>query len=138
MKRIATFGVFDLVHVGHIRFLETCKKLHKNSELIVVISRDSVVLKEKGKKPSMPEEERREIIASLRCVDEAILGNEGPDKLKIVEEIKQDLIILGYDQPWDEKNLEEQLKKRGLKIKVLRLKKYFDSNSSDIKARLKI
>jgi FAD synthetase len=138
MKRIVTFGVFDLIHVGHIRFLENCKGLIKDSKLIVVISRDSVVLKEKGKKPVVPEEERREIIASLKPVDEAILGNEGSDKLKIVEEIKPDIIVLGYDQVWGEKELEEELKKRSLKIKVMRLKKYCNINSSDIKDRLKI
>jgi len=138
MKKIATFGVFDLIHPGHIRFLENCKKIHKNSKLIVVISRDSIVLKEKGKNPVISEEERREIISSLKFVDEAILGYEGSDRLKIVEEIKPDIIVLGYNQNWGEKELEEELRKRGLKIKVIRLKKYGNINSSAIKNKLKI
>ena len=76
MKKIATFGVFDIIHTGHIKFLENCKKIDKNSELIVVISRDSTVLRQKGKKPVIPEQERKKIIGSLKPVDEAILRRD--------------------------------------------------------------
>ena len=138
MKRIATFGVFDILHVGHIKFLETCKKIDKDSKLIVVISRDSTVLKEKGKKPVMAEEDRRQIVESLKSVDEAVLGYEGSNKLRIVEELKPDIIVLGYNQNWDEKKLKEQLEKRGLKTEVMRLKKYENINSTSIKNKLKI
>ena len=138
MKKIVTFGVFDILHVGHVKFLEACKKIDKNSELTVVISRDSTVLKEKGKKPLMTEEERRQIVKSLKPVDKAVLGYEGPDKFSIVEELKPDIIVLGYDQNWDEEYLKEQLKKRGLKTEIIRLKKYENINSTTIKKRLKI
>ena len=50
MKKIATFGVFDIIHSGHVRFLQECKRLAKDSKLTVVIARDSTVLKEKGEK----------------------------------------------------------------------------------------
>jgi FAD synthetase len=73
----------------------------------------------------------------LKPVDEAILGNEGPDKLKIVEKIKPDMIVLGYDQKWDERQLKQELLKRGLKINVIRLKKYNENNSSAIKNKIK-
>lgn len=138
MKKIATFGVFDIVHVNHIRFLERCKKLAKSSKLIVVISRDSTVLREKGKKPIMSEEDRKHIVQSLKPVDKAILGNEGTDKLKIVKKIKPDIIVLGYDQPFNEKQLEKELKKRGLKIQVIKLKKYGNINSTSIKKKMKL
>jgi len=136
--KIAAFGVFDILHSGHVKFLEECKKLAKNSKLIVVIARDSVVAREKGRKPIIPEEERRYMVQSLKPVDEAILGNEDSDKLKIVEEIKPDVIALGYDQEWDEKELEEELRKRGLRVKVIRLKKYGKSKSSKIRKRINI
>ena len=136
MKKIATFGVFDIIHPGHIKFLEECKHLAKNSELTVVIARDSTVSKEKGKKPVMSEEQRKFIVQSLKPVDKTVLGNEGLDKLKIVEKIKPDIIVLGYDQPWDEKNLKEELKKRGLKTQVLRLKGYGKISSSTIKNKI--
>jgi len=137
MKKIATFGVFDILHTGHVKFLKKCKSLDKNSKLIVVVARDSTVIKEKGKKPIMSEEHRKYVVQSLKPIDEAILGNEGSDKLKIVEEIKPDIIVLGYDQAWDEEELKEELEKRGLKIQILRLKKYNSISSTSIKNKLK-
>lgn len=136
--KIATFGVFDLIHEGHIKFLKKCKNLSKCGALTVVLSRDSTVLKEKGRYSLIPEEQRRFIVESLKPVYEAILGNEGSDKLKIVERIKPDIIVLGYDQCWDEKELEQELRKRGLKVRVIRLKKYGNINSSSIKNRMKV
>ena len=137
MKKIATFGVFDLIHTGHVKFLEECKKIAKDSYLTVIIARDSTVIKERGKKPVMSEEQRKYVVQSLKPVNHAILGNEGSDKLKIVEEIKPDIIILGYDQPWDEENLKKELEKRGLKIQVLRLEKYGNTSSTNIKNKIK-
>jgi FAD synthetase len=135
--KIATFGVFDIIHSGHIKLLKRCKNLSKNAELIVVLARDSTVLKDKGRKPLIPEEQRRYIVESLNPVDKVILGNEGSDKLKIVEKIKPDIIVLGYDQGWDEKELEKELENRGLKIKVFRLKKYGKVNSTSIRNKIK-
>ena len=137
MKRIATFGVFDIIHTGHVKFLEECKTLVEDSELTVVIARDSTVLREQGRKPVIPEDKRRYIIQSLKSVDKTILGNEGIDKMNIVEKIKPDIIILGYDQDWDEQELERELKKRGLGIQIIRLEKYDDITSSLIKKRIK-
>ena len=77
------------------------------------------------------------IIQSLKPVDKVILGNEGSDRLKVVEKIKPDIIILGYDQTWDKEELKKELKKRGLKIQVLRLKKYNDVSSTSIKNKIK-
>jgi FAD synthetase len=52
-------GVFDLLHLGHVRFLEEAKKAGgKNAELIVIVARDSTVEKRKGKKPIMSEDQR--------------------------------------------------------------------------------
>jgi FAD synthetase len=138
MKRmkIATFGVFDIIHKGHIRFLEECKKLARDGKLIVVLARDSTVLREKGIKPLMSEKERKYIVESLKPVDKAMLGNKGPDKLAIVEKIKPNIIVLGYNQEWNEKNLEEELKKRGIKVQVIRLKKYGNFSSSKIKRKI--
>ena len=135
--KIATFGVFDIIHEGHVKFLEKCKNMSRNAELIVVLARDSTVLKNRGRKPLIPEEQRRYIIETLKPVDKAILGNGGSDKLKIVEKIKPDIIVLGYDQKLNNKELEHELKNRGLKIKVFRLKKYGNINSTSIKNKIK-
>lgn len=137
MKKIATFGVFDIIHIEHVIFLERCKSLFDDSELTVVIARDSTVLRERERKPVIPEEDRRRIIESLKPVDKAILGNEGLDKLKIVEKIKPDIIVLGYDQDWNEDELKKELKKRGIDIQIIRLEKYGDTTSSTIKKRIR-
>ena len=137
MKKIATFGVFDIIHTGHIKFLEECKNLSRDSKLIVVIARDSSVLKDKGKLPVFRENDRIYIVESLKLVNEAIFGNEGNDKLKIIEKIKPDIIALGYDQKWNEKELGQELLKRGLKVDIIRLKKYSETNSSTIKSKIK-
>jgi FAD synthetase len=136
--KIATFGVFDLIHEGHVKFLKKCKNISKTAELTVVLARDSNVLREKGRRPLIPEEQRKYIVESLKPVDKAILGNESLDNLKIVEKIKPDIIVLGYDQDWDEKSLEKELRNRGLEVQVIRLKKYGNINSSSIKNKMKV
>ncbi|WXG41193.1 MAG: adenylyltransferase/cytidyltransferase family protein [Candidatus Freyarchaeum deiterrae] len=127
-KIVIAFGTFDLVHIGHIKFFEEAKKLGgKNAQLIVVISRDSNVLKIKKRPPIFNEEERKAVIEALKPVDKAILGYEGEDMLQIVKENNPDIIVLGYDQrikPQDFQKFEQDLKERGIKAKVVRLPKY--------------
>ncbi len=110
-------GVFDLIHLGHVHYLEEAKKL--GDELVVVVARDSTARKEKHE-PITPEEFRRDLVESLKPVDRAVLGGEG-DMFKIVEELKPDIIALGYDQYHDAERMEAELKKRGLETKVVRL-----------------
>jgi len=124
--RVMAFGTFDILHYGHVKLLEEARALgEQNAELIVVIARDSTVIKEKGHKPIFPEIERLSLIQSLKAVDEACLGYEGTDHLKIIEKFKPDIIALGYDQKIDIDFLKSELAKRGLKnIKIHRLGKY--------------
>jgi len=134
--KVAVFGVFDILHIGHIRFLKECKKL--GDELTVVVARDSTVTKEKGRKPVLSESKRLAMVESVGLVDATILGLENADKLKVVEKIKPDIIALGYNQKWNENELKEKLKKRGFNIKIVRMKKYADISSSAIKQLLKV
>lgn len=110
-------GVFDLIHLGHLHYLLEAKKL--GDELVVIVARDSTVRREKHE-PITPEEFRRELVESLKPVDKAVLGGEG-DVYKIVEEIKPDIIALGYDQAHDADKITGELKNRGLDVKVVRL-----------------
>ncbi|MHA1798534.1 MAG: adenylyltransferase/cytidyltransferase family protein [Candidatus Helarchaeota archaeon] len=140
-NRVMVFGTFDLLHYGHVRLLNNSKKLGgKNSELIVVIARDSSVLKIKKTPPIYNEEQRMILISELKAVDKAILGHEGPDKLKIIEEYHPNIIVLGYDQKIDVDKLKEELAKRGMPdIKILRLEKFGDPDyNSSSKIRKKI
>ncbi|MEM4255738.1 MAG: adenylyltransferase/cytidyltransferase family protein, partial [Thermoplasmata archaeon] len=114
----------DILHPGHIFFLEEAKKL--GNELVVVVARDSTARKLKHQ-PIMNEDVRLKMVTALKPVDIAILGHED-DIFKTVEEIKPDIIVLGYDQNFDEKYIEEECKKRGLKVTVIRLPKYTESD----------
>jgi len=118
MARVMASGVFDLLHLGHLYYLEDAKKY--GDELIVVVACDETVRKKKHE-PIMPAEERRRLVEALKPVDKAVVGYED-DFLKIVEEIKPDIIALGYDQHFE--GLEEMLRKRGIKAKIVRCGKY--------------
>jgi FAD synthetase len=139
-KIVLASGVFDLLHLGHVRFLEEAKKAGgKNAELIVIVARDSTVEKRKGKKPVVPESQRRALVESLKVVDEAILGYEEFDMGRVIDKIKPDIIALGYDQDNMEKAVKKYEKKSGLKIKIVRIGKFGEDeldSSSKIKQKI--
>jgi len=118
MVRVMATGVFDILHLGHLHYLEESKKL--GDELVVVVATDTTVRKRKHE-PITPEKMRCELVASLKPVDKAVLGREGGDIFEIVKDLKPDIITLGYDQPFDQRNLEKELAKRGLKVRVVRM-----------------
>jgi FAD synthetase len=133
-------GVFDLLHLGHVKFLEEAKKAGgKDAELLVIIARDSTVEKNKGRKPIMPENQRRALVESLKVVDEAVLGFEEFDIGDVIERIKPDVIALGYDQADMEKHVQEYVDKHKLNVKVVRIGKFEeDALDSSSKIRQKI
>jgi len=118
MVRVMATGVFDIIHLGHLHYLEESRKL--GNELVVVVATDSTVRKRKHE-PVTPEKMRRELVASLKPVDKAVLGREGGDIYEIVRDLKPDVITIGFDQPFDEKELQKDLAERGLKVKVVRM-----------------
>ena len=118
MARVMASGVFDLLHIGHLHYLEEARSY--GNELVVVVACDETVRKKKHE-PIMPAEERRRLVEALQVVDKAVIGYED-DFLRIVEELKPDVIALGYDQYFE--GLEEELKKRGIKARVVRCGKY--------------
>jgi FAD synthetase len=118
MVRVMATGVFDIIHLGHLHYLEESKRL--GDELVVVVATDTTVRKRKHE-PITPQKMRCELVASLKPVDRAVLGKEGGDIFEIVKEVKPDIITLGYDQPFDQQNLEKELAKRGLRVKVMRM-----------------
>jgi FAD synthetase len=120
MTRVMATGVFDILHSGHLRYLQEAKLL--GDELVVVVATDATVRREKHE-PITPEGMRLELVQALKPVDRAILGREG-DMFEIVKEVSPDIIVLGYDQSFDVDKLQADLAKRGLKAKVVRLSKY--------------
>uniref|UniRef100_A0A7C3YF95 FAD synthase n=1 Tax=Geoglobus ahangari TaxID=113653 RepID=A0A7C3YF95_9EURY len=117
VRIVVATGTFDIIHPGHIRFLEEAKKL--GDYLIVIVAREKNV-KHKPK-PVIPEEQRRRVVEALKPVDKAILGDLN-DMFKPIEEIKPDVIVLGYDQHFDEEWLKRELEKRGIHSEIIRIR----------------
>ena len=139
-KVVLASGVFDLLHLGHVKFLEEAKKAGgKDAVLIVIIARDSTVVENKGRKPIMSENQRRTLVESLRVVDEAVLGFEKIELDEVIERVKPDVIALGYDQVAMEKRVKKYVDKHKLNVKVIRIGKFEeDELDSSSKIRKKI
>jgi D-glycero-beta-D-manno-heptose 1-phosphate adenylyltransferase len=88
-------GNFDLLHVGHVRYLRGAKEL--GGKLVVAINSDSSVRSLKGEgRPIMPEQERAEMVAALADVDAVVIFPE-PDVRAIIREIRPDVQAKGTD-----------------------------------------
>jgi FAD synthetase len=127
MIKVMATGTFDLLHMGHIYFLKEAKKL--GDKLIVIVARDSTVRKMKHE-PVTPQEMRLQLIKELKIVDDAYLGKKN-DIYEIVEDVKPDIIVLGYDQLHNEKKILIDLKNRNIKVKIVRLSKFKDIEDLD-------
>ena len=136
-KIVLASGVFDLLHLGHVKFLEEAKRAGgPNAELVVIVARDSTASKGKGAKPIMTENQRRTLVESLKVVDEAILGFEEFDIAKVVEKIKPEVIALGYDQEGMEKTVRNYLKKHESSVRVVRIGR-FSADKLDSSSKIK-
>ncbi len=119
--RVLVFGTYDVLHPGHRDFFKQAREL--GDELRVIIARDQTVLQVKGREPQHNEAERLAAVQACQEVTQACLGHLG-DKYAIIEELQPDIIALGYDQGHFADRLPEELTKRGLKAKIVRLKPY--------------
>jgi FAD synthetase len=136
-KVVLASGVFDLLHLGHVKFLEDAKKAGgENAELIVVIARDSTVEKTKGRRPIMSEDQRCQLVEALKVVDKAVLGYEKFDVGEIISDIKPDVIALGYDQEDMARQVLDYAKAHELNVKVVRIGK-FKENTLDSSSKIK-
>ncbi len=98
MKRIITFGTFDLFHIGHLKILERAKA--EGDYLIVGISSDELNIK-KGKKSVFPLNERIEIVKSIKYVDEVFIEDSLELKDEYIKNYEADLLVMGDD--WKDK-----------------------------------
>jgi FAD synthetase len=138
-KIVLASGVFDLLHLGHVKFLEEAKKAGgRGAKLIVIVARDSTVEKRKGIKPVIPENQRRALVESLKVVDEAILGYEDFNMEKVIEKIKPNIIAVGHDSHMTgmEEAVRDYVKTRGLKIKIVKIGK-FGADDLDSSSKIK-
>ena len=134
-------GVFDLLHLGHVKFLEEAKYAGgEAAKLIVIIARDNTVECIKGKKPIIPETQRRALVESLKVVDMAILGFETLDINQVITKIKPDIIALGYDQKQMLQDVEAYRKlPNSLPVRIVKIGKIeVDALDSSSKIKQKI
>lgn len=129
-------GAFDLLHLGHVRYLEEAKKAGgEDSRLIVIVATDRTVEKSKGRKPVMPQEHRLALVKSLKVVDKAILGREVFDMSEVIDKIKPDVIAVGYDQDNIEAKVRKTVAEKNWSIQVVRIPKF---EKTDLNSSLKI
>ena len=90
-------GAFDLLHVGHVRYLEGAKQATRGGYLIVGVNTDASVRAAKGRRrPILPERERAELVDALRCVDRVVLFGE-PTASELLSALRPDLHVKGTD-----------------------------------------
>ena len=140
MKTVLAAGVFDLLHYGHIKYLEEAKKLGgPNARLVVIVARDETVRRMKGHHPVIPEDQRRAVIEALKVVDEALLGYEDLDMDSVIQQVKPDIVAVGHDQDDIKEQVEKVKREHHLDIKVVQIGRFgkedLDS-SSKIKSRI--
>lgn len=119
-KKVLIAGTFEILHPGHIHYMEQAWNMGR---VIAVVSRDLNATKIKGRDIVVPAENRAKVVSGLYYVHKARLGYED-DMLKVVEEEKPDVVLLGANQPFDEASLLERLRRRGLESQVARASPY--------------
>lgn len=95
MRRVITFGTYDVFHVGHLRLLERARA--HGDYLIVGVSTDQLNFSKKQRLPIYPEHERKAIIASLRCVDEVFDEESLELKGEYIQRHRADVLVMGDD-----------------------------------------
>ena len=111
MVKVMASGVFDIIHPGHISYLQQARSF--GDELTVVVACDETVRRKKHE-PITPDYMRAKIVGSLKPVDRAIVGKNSGSFFDTVREIDPDVIVLGFDQAFDEKELKKKLTEEGL------------------------
>ena len=94
-KIVFTNGVFDLLHRGHVEYLEESRAL--GDRLVVGVNSDASVRRIKGpERPLVPAEERAELLAALACVDLALVFDEDTPE-RLIREVEPDVLVKGGD-----------------------------------------
>ena len=135
MVKVLATGVFNILHPGHLLFLEEAKKL--GDELDVIVSSDAIASKLK-EGFLLPQAQRAKMVGALKPVDKVFVGDDY-DPMKLIPVIQPDVIALGHDQDVEEEWLEGQLAVLGSRTKIVRIEQKLEgglSSSTEILRRL--
>jgi rfaE bifunctional protein nucleotidyltransferase chain/domain len=129
---VFTNGCFDLLHVGHVRYLAAARTA--GDVLVVGLNSDRSVQAIKGpERPIVPEAQRAEVLAGLECVDYIVLFDD-PDPLQVIRTLDPDFLVKGQDWPEDRIVGAEFVKSRG--GRVVRIAVVPDASTSAIITRI--
>lgn len=130
---VATNGCFDILHVGHIRYLQKTKSFA--DKLIVLLNSDSSVHSIKGPdRPVNNEDDRAEILCALACVDYVVLFDEDSPR-NLLDEIKPDVYTKGADYTMETLPEADIMKKNGTRVEFIEFVK--GKSTTDILNRVK-
>lgn len=119
-RLVFTNGCFDLMHIGHTRYLEAAKDL--GDVLVVGVNSDASVrsLGKGPNRPVVPEAQRAEVVAALGCVDYVVLFDD-PDPLQLITAVQPDVLVKGGDWSIDRIVGREVVERRGGTVKTIPL-----------------
>ncbi|MHA1942219.1 MAG: adenylyltransferase/cytidyltransferase family protein [Candidatus Hodarchaeales archaeon] len=135
LKIILTGGVFDIIHLGHLKTLKKAKE--EGDILIVVVASDRMVENSKGRLPLNPQNNRMKLLEELSIVDIAARGDQDSSKfLDTVLKYEPDVIVLGYDQESTEKMLLQHLEKADIQnFEIKKLDSHIPNEKSSQKMK---
>ena len=115
MTHVIAQGTFDLLHPGHLHYLRDAAAM--GDRLTVIVARRENVTHKQP--PILANRQRRDVVAALEMVDEAVVGHP-EDIFAPIEDLDPDYIVLGHDQHHDEGAIEDELARRGIECEVRR------------------
>ena len=126
-RAVVAQGTFDLIHPGHVHYLREAAAMG-DSLTVIVARKENVTHKDA---PVVPGHQRRDVVAALDPVDEAILGDDA-DIFAPIEELDPDVIALGYDQHHDADAIRDALAARDIDCAVRRASARTPENDAEI------
>ncbi len=131
-KIVFTNGCFDILHVGHVRYLAAARS--EGDLLVIGLNSDASVRLIKGeKRPIVTQDQRAEVLASLGCVDYVVMFDE-PDPLALIETLKPNVLVKGED--WTEDNIIGAEFVKSNDGKIVRIKFVDETSTSGIIERI--
>lgn len=132
----AVSGSFDLVHLGHLRFLHCAKEINPENKLLVILLSDRIIKERKGpKRPFFNQEKRIEFLSYLKDVDYIVIWDQSLDELrKFTQELKSEVFVVNEGDPGLE-NKRENVERYGGKFVIFKRSDDYSTTKiiSDIK-----